>query len=75
MTVDLMKLPHLSAVLLSLWDVEPLPSRATLRLANVELIERAKHQRTQPRVRMLIQNPSALAPLSDSHDASIRQTL
>lgn len=74
-TVDLMKLPHLSAVLLSLWDVEPLPSRGTLRLANVELIERAKHQRTQPRVRMLIQNPSSSAPLSDSQDVSIRQTL
>ena len=74
-TVDLMKLRHLSAVLISLWDVEPLPSRGALRLANVELIERAKHQRTQPRVRMLIQNPDASAPLSESHDASIKQML
>src|SRR5574338_1097312 len=74
-TVDLTKLPHLSAVLISLWDVEPLPSRATLRLANVEIIERTKHQRIQPRVRMLIQNPRASAPLYESHDASIRQTL
>ena len=74
-TVDLTKLPHLSAVLISLWDVEPLPSRAALRLANVEIIERTKHQRTHPRVRMLIQNPNASAPLYESHDASIRQTL
>ncbi len=74
-TVDLTKLRHLSAVLISLWDVEPLPSRAALRLANVEIIERTKHQRTKPRVRMLIQNPSASSPLSESHDASIRQTL
>jgi hypothetical protein len=74
-TVDLTKLRHLSAVLISLWDVEPLPSRAALRLANVEIIERTKHQRTQPRVRMLIRNPSASTPLSESHDASIRQTL
>lgn len=74
-TVDLTKLPHLSIVLISLWDVEPLPSRAALRLANAEIIERTKHQRTQPRVRMLIQNPSASAPLSESHDASIRQIL
>jgi len=74
-TVELTKLPHLSAVVIALWDVEPLPSQATLRLANVELIERAKHQRTQPRVRMLTQNPRASAPLSESHDAAIRQTL
>ena len=74
-TVDLMKLPHLSAVLISLWDVEPLPSRGALRLANVELIERAKHQHTQPRVHMLIQNPCASSPLSESLDVSIRQTL
>lgn len=74
-TVDLTKLRHLSAVLLSLWDVEPLPSQAALRLANVEVIERTKHQRTHPRVRMLIQNPSASAPLSESHEVSIRQTL
>lgn len=74
-TVDLTKLRHLSAVLISLWDVEPLPSRAALRLANVKIIERTKHQRTQPRVRMLIQNPSASASLSESLDASIRQTL
>ncbi|MDF0667997.1 MAG: hypothetical protein P0119_18290 [Nitrospira sp.] len=64
-TVDLMKLRHLSAVLISLWDVEPLPSRAALRLANVNLVERADHERTQPRVRMLIQNPAAAASLSD----------
>jgi len=74
-TVDLTKLSHLSAVLISLWDIEPIPSRSALRLANVEIIERTKHQCTHPRVRMLIRNPSASAPLSESHDASIRQTL
>lgn len=74
-TVLLTKLPSLSAVVISLWDVEPLPSKATLRLVNVEWIERAKRQRTQPRVRMLIRNPSALAPLSESHDAAVNQTL
>lgn len=74
-TMDLTNLPHLSAVLISLWDVEPLPSRATLRLTNVELIQRSQHQRTQPRVRMLIQNPGASAPLSQTHDLLLRQTL
>ena len=74
-TVLLTKVPTLSAVLISLWDVDPLPSRAAVKLANVELIERPKRQRSHPRVRMLIQNPNASAPLSESHDASIRQTL
>ncbi|MGZ9133363.1 MAG: hypothetical protein ACXW35_12485 [Nitrospira sp.] len=74
-TVLLTKVPALSAVLISLWDVDPLPSRAAVKLANVELIERPKRQRSHPRVRMLIQNPNASAPLSESHDASIRQTL
>lgn len=64
-TVLLTKLRHLSAVLISLWDVEPLPAKAGTRLANVELVERAKHQRTQPRVRLLIQNPGAVAGLSE----------
>jgi hypothetical protein len=74
-TVLLTGVPTLSAVLISLWDVEPLPSRGALRLANVELIERAKHQRSLPRVRMLIQNPSASAPLLEPHDGLIRQVL
>ena len=64
-TVDLMRLRHLSAVLISLWDVEPLPAKAGTRLANVDLVERTRHQRTHPRVRMFIQNPAAAASLSE----------
>lgn len=74
-TVLLTSLRSLSATRISLWDVEPLPSKATLRLANVEIIERTKLQSIYPRVRMLIQNPNASAPLVESHSASIRQTL
>ncbi len=74
-TVLLTRVPTLSAVLISLWDVEPLPSRATLRLANVEIIERPKQQRTQPRVRMLVQNPAALARLTDHQEDALHQTL
>lgn len=64
-TVLLTKLCHLSAVVISLWDVEPLPSKAGTRLANVELVERSKHQRTQPRVRVLIQNTEGVAGMSE----------
>jgi hypothetical protein len=74
-TVLLTRVPTLSAVLISLWDVEPIPSRAAVKLANVELIERPKQQRIQPRVRMLIQNPKASAPLSEAYEDLIRQTL
>lgn len=74
-TVLLTKLPHLSAVLISLWDVEPLPSKAGTRLANVELVERTRHQRTHPRVRVLIQNPSAAALLTERQEDAVRQIL
>ncbi|MDH5640743.1 MAG: hypothetical protein OEY28_05575 [Nitrospira sp.] len=74
-TVRLMTLRHLSAVLISLWDVVPLPSKAGTRLANVELVERPKHQRTVPRVRMLIHNPGADAPLSERAADMCREML
>lgn len=74
-TVLLTKVSTLSAVLISLWDVEPLPSRSAVKLANVELIERAKHQKTQPRVCMLVLNPNASAPLLGDHDVMLRQIL
>jgi hypothetical protein len=74
-TVLLTTLRSLSAVMISLWDVEPLPSKAGTRLANVEVIERAKHQRLQPRVRLLIQNPSAAAFLSEREGDLFQQVL
>lgn len=74
-TVLLTKLRHLSAVLIVLWDVEPLPSKAGTRLANVELVERAKHLRTHPRVRLLIQNPGAISGLSERMTDVCRETL
>src|SRR3990167_7133830 len=44
-TVLLTTLQQLSAVMIVLWDVEPLPSKAGKRLANVDLVERPKRQR------------------------------
>ena len=54
---------HVSAVLLALWDVPPMPSRSGVRLSNVHVVERSAQQRTHPRVRLLIVNPSASTPL------------
>ena len=69
-TLLLTKLASVTAVLISFWDVVPLPSKAGTRLANVDLVVRSTHQRGHPRVRMLITNPAAGAPLSErQHDA------
>ena len=68
-TLLLTKLAAVTAVLISFWDVVPLPSKAGTRLANVDLVVRSTHQRGHPRVRMLITNPAAGAPLSErQHD-------
>jgi hypothetical protein len=69
-TLLLTKLRALSAVLISFWDVVPIPAKAGTRLANVEVAERSIHQRGHPRVRTLIKNPAAAAALSErQHDA------
>jgi hypothetical protein len=74
-TVALTRHRHLSAVLISLWDVYPLPSKAATRLANVEVVERSMQQRTAPRVRMLIQNPAASAVLSEGQKKAFYELL
>ncbi|MCP9450304.1 MAG: hypothetical protein NNA21_09650 [Nitrospira sp.] len=74
-TVLLTKLPHLSAVLIALWDVEPLPSKAGTRLANVEVVERARHQRAVPRVKVLVRNPRADVPLTERQVEALREIL
>ena len=69
-TLLLTKLGVVSGVLLSFWDVVPMPAKAGTRLANGEVVERNIHQRGHPRVRMLITNPSTGAALSErQHDA------
>ena len=61
-TLLLTKLRMLSAVMISLWDVEPMRAQAGTRLANVELVERSKQQRGFPRVRILIRIRLPLPP-------------
>jgi hypothetical protein len=62
-TVSLPMIRQLSAVFLSLWNVEPAEARTGIRLANVFLVERPGHQTVFPRVRLLILNPAAGYPL------------
>ena len=75
LTLLLTRLPRLSAVLVTLWDIEPLPARSTLRLANVHMVERSTQQAAYPRVRMLIANPSARYPLADVETAGLKRLL
>jgi hypothetical protein len=59
-TLLLPVLAQVSAVLLSLWDVEPAQNRSAVRLSNVHVVERSVQQRAYPRVRLLIENPAAM---------------
>ncbi|HJR76752.1 MAG TPA: hypothetical protein VJ805_07250 [Nitrospiraceae bacterium] len=68
-------LPHLSGVLLALWDVEPLPFTSNVRLGNVSLVERSRHQQAYPRVRILVLNPAAENPLRAGGRGAIRELL
>jgi len=74
-TMLLTKLRHLSAVLITLWDVEPLPFGAATRLVNVDVYQRSRRQAGHPRVRLLIRNPSAATPLTEHQRNSFDQLL
>lgn len=75
LSVLLPRLRHVSGVLLALWDVEPLPARSGVRLGNVMVVERSRHQEAYPRVRMLVMNPGADHPLRETEASAIRQLL
>jgi hypothetical protein len=64
MTLLLLAHAHVSAVMLTLWDVQTSASRSGVRLGNVHIVERSKQQRTLPHVRLLVLNPSASRRLS-----------
>ena len=74
-TVLLTRLPHLSAIIISLWDVHPLPSKAATRLVNVKLVERSRHERMHPRVRLLIENPAAARFMSEQQREAFQQIM
>jgi hypothetical protein len=74
-TLLLTRLRSLSAVMITLWDVDPLPSKAGTRLANVDVIERPKRKRGYPRVRLLIKNPAASAQLSEHQQEGFSELL
>ena len=74
-TVMLPLVPQVSAVLLSLWNVEPAPARSGVRLANVFVVERPRQQSAYPRVRLLILNPAARCPLKTTEIGPLKGLL
>jgi hypothetical protein len=64
-SLGLARCRHITAVLLSLWDIEPARDRSGLRLANVTIIERSASQHACPRIRLLVFNPTADFPFQD----------
>jgi hypothetical protein len=74
-TVMLPLVPQVSAVLLSLWNVEPAPARSGVRLANVFIVERPRQQSAYPRVRLLILNPAARCPLKTTEIGPLKGLL
>ena len=74
-TLMLPLVSQVSAVLLSLWDVRPLPARSGVRLANVQVVQRPPQQTAYPRVRLLILNPAAGYPLSPQEIKALRGLL
>lgn len=65
-TMLLSRILHLSAVMITMWDVDPSPSKSGTRLVNVEAVLRSQRLRGYPRVRLLIENPASHAMLTES---------
>ena len=75
LTVTLGVTRQVSALLLSLWDVDPAPARSGVRLANVFTVERPPGQRAYPRVRMLVLNPYAEQRIGENAVTALRELL
>lgn len=71
----LVSLPHISAVLLSLWGVTPLPASSAVRLATVDVVERSGPPTVSPPVSLLVDNPGAAARLHRDQRVLLRQVL
>jgi|SRR5690349_1747493 len=74
-SLGLTRCRHITAVLLSLWDVEPARERSGLRLSNVTIIERSSSQSAYPRIRLLVLNPTAEFPFQDASVEALKGLL
>ncbi len=75
MTLLLLSLRHVTAVVIALWSVQGMPMTSGVRLSNVHLVERSVHQAAYPRIRLLVTNPAAAAPLDERQLAALKGLL
>ena len=61
------QVPQLSAVLLTLWSVQPQEARSNIRLANVHYVTRSSSDPSLPKVRLLAINSFATYRLNGEH--------
>lgn len=71
----LLPLRHLSGVLLALWDVEALPAPSGVRLANVEIAERAGGDALHPIHRVCVLNPESRFQVGEGGRHGLRALL
>ncbi len=74
-TLLLLSLKHLSGVVIALWDVKGAPMTSAVRLSNVHLVERSAQQAAYPRIRLLMTNPAAAAPLAEAQVEALKALL
>ena len=72
---SLSRIPQLTAVLLTCWDLAPMPARSNIRLQNVYWVTRSKGELAFPRIRMLVTNPSATYGLGEQELIALREVL
>lgn len=74
-TLLLLSLTHLTGVVIALWEVKGAPMTSAVRLSNVHLVERSAQQAAYPRIRLLITNPAATAPLDEPQLTALKALL
>lgn len=74
-TLLLLRLKHLTAVVIALWSIQGMPATSGVRLSNVHLVERSAQQAAYPRIRLLITNPAASAPLGEQQLTALKALL
>ncbi|MEC4672969.1 MAG: hypothetical protein VST68_02150 [Nitrospirota bacterium] len=74
-TQALASAPPVSAVLLTLWNIQPAESRANIRLSNVHLGEWISGNKGSSEIRLLAQNPAASHSIEPEVQLALRRVL
>ncbi|MCA9470765.1 MAG: hypothetical protein MRJ96_02070 [Nitrospirales bacterium] len=75
LSTALHEFPQLTAVLLTCWNLTPMPARSNIRLHNAYWVTRSKGGSAFPRIRLLVMNPSAAYGLEEQEVHALRAAL